>query len=381
MADWTYQLADLRTGAVTADIELTCVRISQRLNAAGTMNGTWAVPRNWAGGSPAVLTTPARTMIVAFRDGRPMYGGIVWTRRPDSAKQSIEIGSSDWWSYFDHRFVLPTFIPDGTTTQTAQLNTTFGQVEQNDIARQLLAQAQAHVGGDLGIVPDTTVSGILRDRTYAGHELVDIATAFKQLAEVISGPDIMFGVSPELDANGRVVKIMRIGSPRLGQEGSPHVFELGSNVLDYTFNSDGTRMVTRQFASGEGVEAGQLIAVAEDDTRYAEGWPLLEQETNFSGVSLDATLQEHAVAELRRNTLPVVTPSLVVDASGRAAAGNKVFPAAGEFEAGDEVRVVLKDWFFKDGVDTVCRIVAIDYEPDGTETASITLNPIADDLV
>lgn len=382
MADWTYQLADLLSGAVTAEIELTGVRISRRLNAAGTMNGTWAVPQNWNAGSPYVLTTPARTMGVALRDGRPVFGGVLWTRRPDPDKQTIELGFADWWSYFDSRFVLPLFTPDGTTSQVSQLNTTFGQVEQNEIARQLLAQAQAHTGGNLGIVADGTMSGIARDRTYAGHELVDVGTALKQLAEVIDGPDIAFGVSPELDANGRVVKTMRIGDPKLGQEGSAHVFEVGANVTGYAWPSDGTRMVTRQFATGEGSEAGQLIAVAENDVRYSDGWALLETETSFNTVSLGTTLQEHADAELRRNWLPVVTPTLTVDATGLDADGRKVFPSAGEIGLGDEIRFVARDWFFANGVDATLRVVAIDYAPDasGVEQMTLATNPLTDNL-
>ncbi len=381
MADWTYQLADLRTGAVTADIELTGARISQRLNAAGTMNGTWNVPQGWEGGSPYVLTTPARTMGIAFRDGRPMWAGPLWTRRVNPDKGSVDLGFSDFWSIFDSRFVLPPFTPDNTTSQVSQLNTTFGQVEQNDIVRALLAQAQAHPGGDYGIVPDTTVSGILRDRTYAGHELVDVGTALKQLAEVIDGPDLMFSVAPELDANGRVVKTLRIGDPKLGVEGSPHVFELGSNIVNYSFNSDGTRMVTRQFATGEGTEAGQLIAVAERDVMYSDGWALLEAEASYNTTTLDATLFEHATADLQRNRLPVVTPTFTVLGSGLDANGQKVFPSAAEVSPGDEVRVVLRDTFFAGaGLDTIMRIVAVDFEPDGVEMMNLTMNPLLDDV-
>ncbi len=380
MADWTYQLADLITGAVTAEVELTGVRISQRLNTAGTLNGTWAVPQNWTGGSPYTLTTPARTMVVALRDRRPLWAGILWTRRVNSDKQAIDIGCSDFWSYFDSRFVLPPFTPDGTTSQVSQLGTSFTQVEQNDIVRALLAQAQSHPGGDLGIVPDTTVSGILRDRTYAGHELVDVGTALRQLAEVIDGPDLAFSVAPELDASGRVVKTLRIGNPKLGQEGSAHVLEVGANATSYAWGSDGTRMVTRQFTTGEGVEAGQLIATTEDDTRYADGWGLLEAESSYNTVSSDSTLHEHAAADLKRNRLPVVTPTITIDASGLDAAGRKAFPAAGEIGLGDHVRVVAKDWFFRGGLDATCRVVSIDYEPEGTEQMALGLNPVLDDI-
>ncbi len=378
MADWTYYLADLLTGAVTAEVELSGVRISQRLNAAGTLNGTWHVPSGYSG-DPYVLTTPCRTMVVALRDGRPIFGGVLWTRRPNSEDHSVELGCSDWFSLFDSRFVLPPFTPNGTTTQVSQLATTFSQVEQNEIARQLLAQAQAHTGGNYGIVADTTVSGILRDRTYAGHELVDISTALKQLAEVIDGPDIAFGVRPELDANGRVVKVMRVGTPRLGQQGSPHVLELGASMLSYEWGSDGTKMVTRQFATGEGVEDGQLIAVAENTGLYSDGWPLLDSEESYNTVSLDGTLQEHAAADLTRNRLPVITPTFTVLGSGLDSKGRKAYPSIGELQVGDQIRCVLRDWFFANGVDVQMRVVALDYEPD-TEIMTVTTNPVSDDV-
>ncbi len=380
MADWTYQLADLLTGAVTAEIELTGVRVSQKLNTAGTMTGTWAVPADWQGSSPNVLTTPARTMGIALRDGRPVFGGILWTRRPDPEKKTVELGFADWFSYFDSRMVLPPYTPDGTTSQVSALSTGFSQVEQNDVARALVEQAQAHVGGDLGIVIDGTMSGILRDRTYAGHELVTVGTALKQLAEVIDGPDIAFGVSPELDTDGRVVKTMRIGDPRLGVAGSPHVFELGANALSYRFDADGTRMMTRAYATGEGTEAGQLIAVAENTARYSDGWPLLEGETNRNTVSSDTTLQEHADADLLRNSLPVITPSVTVVGDGRDPAGFKIYPSIGEVNVGDQVRIVIKDFFFADGLDVQMRIVGLDYEPEGVETMTLIMNPIYDNL-
>lgn len=380
MAEWTYLLADLMTGAVTAEIEMTGVRVSQKLNTAGTMTGTWPVPANWRGSSPYVLTTPARTMGIALRDGRPLFGGILWTRRPDPEKKTVDLAFADWFSYFDSRMVLPVYTPNGTTSQVSALGTAYAQAEQNDIARALVAQAQAATGGSLGIVMDDTTSGILRDRTYAGHELVNVGTALKQLAEVIDGPDIAFGVAPELDSNGRVIKTMRIGDPKLGVEGSPHVFEIGANALSYRFDSDGTRMMTRAYATGEGTEAGQLIAVAENDTRYADGWPLLEGETNRNTVSADTTLQEHADAELRRNWLPVVTPSVTVLGDGRDTEGRKIYPSIGEVSVGDEVRIAIRDFFFADGLDVQLRVVALDYSPDGVETMQLTMNPIYDDI-
>jgi hypothetical protein len=379
-ADWTYLLADLRTGAITAEIPLTGVSMSSRLNDAGSLSATWGSISAYTAGDPYLLTTPARTAIYALRDGRPIWGGILWTRRHSSGSDQISLGAADWFSYFDHRKVLPLFTPDGTTSQVAALNTTFEQVEQNEIVRQLVAQAQAHTGGNLNIQVDTTNSGILRDRTYAGHELVDVGQALKHLAEVIDGPDLLFTVGTELDTNGRVVKLLRIGNPRLGEDASPHVYEYGANMISYAWASDGTKMATRQYATGEGIEAGALVAVAEDDTKYADGWAVLEAEATYSSVNIDTTLQEHADADLQRNRLPVVTPTITVAGDGLNARGVKVGPAIGEVQPGDDVRVVIRDSFFRTGIDTRMRVVGIEYRPDDIETATLTMNPIHDDV-
>ncbi len=380
MADWTYLLADLLTGAVTAEIPLSGVSMSQRLNDAGSFSGTWEGIGSYTAGDPYLLTTPARTTITALRDGRPMWTGIVWTRRHTSGSDKVELGASDFFSYFDHRKVLPVFVPNGTTTQVSGLSTVYTQVEQNDIVRQLVAQAQVATGGNLGLTVDTTVSGILRDRTYMGHELVDVGQALKNLAEVIDGPDLLFTVAPELDANGRVVRVLRIGNPKLGQQGSNFVFEYGANISSYQWSSDGTKMATRAYATGDGIEAGQLIAVSEDSSLYGDGWPILEADTSYSTVTEDVTLQEHADADQVRNRLPVVTPSIVVIGDGTNSRGVKVGHALGEYGPGDQVRVVIKDDFFKTGLDSTFRIVGIDIDPggDGIELASLTLNPVLD---
>jgi hypothetical protein len=220
-------LADLRTNAITAEIPLTGVRISTKLGAAGTMSGTWNITQNWSGGDPYGLTRPARTAIYALRDGRPLFGGVVWTSDCDNGN-SVSLGASDFWSYFDHRRVVPLLSSASPpVTEVANLDVAFVQVDQNEIARQLLAIAQSHNGGDIGIIPDTANSDVLRDRTWHGYELADVGQALKQLSEVEGGPDIQFTVGANLDDNGRPIRLMRIGTPDLGQVGSPFVFESG----------------------------------------------------------------------------------------------------------------------------------------------------------
>lgn len=382
MADWTYLLADLRTNTITAEIPLAGAKPGKKLGSSGGLSGSWALSSRWVGGDPYSLTRPARTALYALRDGRPWWGGIVWTSRYDSRTRQIQLGASDWWSYFDHRKILPLLGTDPAVNVVASLATTYTGVDQNQIARNLLALAQSHTGGSLGVVADGTDSGVLRDRTYTGYELTDVGDALTKLSQLDGGPDIMFDVSPTLDSQGRPVRIMRIGAPTLGQMGSPNVFESGGNILSYTWPSDGTRMTTRAFAVGDGMEIGQLIAVSEDTARYDDGWPLLETDTSYSTVSVASTLQSHADADQAAAKLPVVVPTLVVRGDGRNARGEVVGPAIGDYAPGDDARVVIQDGFFAVGIDTTMRIVGIDVDPgDGSiEEVTLSMNPLLDDV-
>ncbi len=383
MARWSYLLADLRTNVITAEIPLTGVRISTKLGAAGTTSGTWNIAQNWSGGSPYGLTRPARTAIYALRDGRPLFGGIVWTSDCDNG-ESVSLGASDWWSYFDHRRVVPLLSnANPPVTEVANLDVSFEQVDQNEIARQLVAIAQSHSGGDIGIVADTVNSDVLRDRTWHGYELADVGQALKQLSEVEGGPDILFTVGANLDDNGRPVRLMRIGNPHLGQQGSPFVFESGAAITSYRWPSDGTRMATRAYALGEGSERGAIIAVTEDTYSHDNGWPLLEADANYSTVTEATTLQAHAAADRYAGRLPVVLPTITVAGDGTDRFGRRVWPSTAEYQVGDDARVCIRDRFFSGtGLDTVMRIVEIAMNPgdDGVETNTLTMSPLSDDI-
>lgn len=369
---YVYLVADLRTGRVLDELPLTSVRYNKPLNDTGKFSGTWELSRHPSSTrrDPYELTMPARRALYVVRDGRPMWGGLIWTRKYDSSTHRVEIQGADWWSYFDHRKVLPLLPAPVSVGHVAHLTTRFAGAEQNDIARNLVRLAQSHGGGDIGVEVDDSASFIFRDREYPGHELKDTGEALRQLSSVLDGPDIMFGVAP--GTNGRIRRIMRVGTPRLGQPGTAHVWETGGNIISYTWPSDATRMATRTFATGDGMAEGTPIAVAEDTGKYGAHWPLLESEQGYTSVSEPATLQSHADADQLVARLPVVLPTFTVR-------GNTA-PYVGDWDTGDDVRVVLRDDFHRHGLDTAMRIVDAQYAPsEGTETVDITMSPLIED--
>jgi len=254
----TYLVADLATNRILAEVPLTTVRYGKKLGGTGQVSATLNLgdPRVQAE-DPADLTTPARRVVYVLRDDVPVWGGLVWTRRYDSANQRISLGCGDFWSYYDHRKVLLKLDPAKYTDlgYIAHLDPVdLEEMDQNEIARRLIAGAALHDGGDIGVIPDATMSGVITSRAYFGFQNVSVGDALRKLSQVAGGPDMYFDVGP-LDAAGRPSRRLRLGDPSLGQQGSPHVWEFGGNMVSYTWPSDGTRMATRVFADGSGFES------------------------------------------------------------------------------------------------------------------------------
>jgi|GEM_PF-1335408 len=365
--EWTYLVGDLRSGLIAGELPLYNVRMSKTLGESGTVNASLLVS-GAVRGDLYQLTTPARTALYALRGDRVWWGGIIWTRRYNSQSGMLDVGGADWWSYFNHRKVLPVLNPgDEVSTRVTEF-----AGDQNQIARDLVAQAQSHTGGDIGVQLDGSLSGVERSRTYYGYELNSVGDALTALQNVEGGPDMMFDCAPTLDGQGRPVRLLRIGAPTLGQLGTAHVLEYGGNVAGYSWQSDGARMATRWFAVGAGMDYSQLTAWAQNESRHADGWPLLEGESNYSTVESLSTLQGHAEADLWAARLPVALASMDM-VPGKS-------PGVGEISPGDDARVVIDDDFFRAGLDTRMRVVSITVSPGEVEKATLTMGALTEDV-
>ena len=364
MPAWTYLIADLSTNNIIDELPLSSVRMSKVLNGAGQLQAQVKLGDvSLSARNVYDLTRPVRRVVYALRDNRPWWGGIIWASDYDSATETVDIGCADFWSYFDHRKVLEVLpaLPLATS-YVAGLSMLFAQVEQNDIARSLVTTAQAHTSGDIGIVVDSAVTGVLRDRQYDGFELQDVGEMLRDLAGIIDGPD----------TNGRPIRIMRTGTPRIGQQGTPHRWDLGGNMLSYKWSSGGGVMATRVFAEGDGTDRGTKIAVAEETEFYANGWPLLDTDDVYEDVVVDATLLEKATGLLDGLKLPLVGLEIRVR-------GDR-FPTIGDFGVGDTgVMVVpVRDLLFTAGIEAEVRVLSLQVSvtDEGDEDVAISCQAI-----
>lgn len=380
---YSYLFCDLATNRRLEELPLSGVQFGQALNQSGTFQGTLTLGNpKLAVKNPYDITTPCRRCVYALRDGVPVWGGIIWTRSYDSTTRQVTIGAGDWWSYFSHRKVLPvlglTERADGlyvapSPTYIANQPTSYRGLDQNQIARNLVAQAQAATGGNIGIQLDGTLSGVIRQETYNGYDNTWVSDALGNLANIIEGPDMLFDVGA-VDSAGRPARLFRLGTPQLGVPGRPWRWELGGNLLSYQWPSDGTKYATRLFAAGNGTEEAALIQVAEDRSRYANGWPLAESENSYSTVSDTDDLQGHADSDLASSSLPAVVPQLVVRGD--------IWPTYDEISVGDQGLVTIQDDFFPSKLTTAMRIVSASVSPAETiEKVTLSMNPVLEDVV
>lgn len=370
---YTYLIADTRTNTVLEEVPLDGVSFTKPLNDSGSFRGRWHLGRGSSALDPYRLTTPCKRAVYALRDGRPMWGGVIWSRDYDSTSRTVSLGAGEFWSYFDHRKVIPPLGSSPGLYTVAEQTVSFTNTDQNEIARQLVAEAQRHTAGDIGVELDGSLSYVDRDRTYHGYDLADTGEALRNLAEVHDGPDMVFDVLPPAGGSAAPRRVLRLGTPYLGQQGSAHVWEVGGNATGYRWKSDGTQMRTRAFASGEGVDLGTPIAVYEDTSRYDAGYVLLESESTYSGAERAATLNGHARADYEAGRAPVAL--VEVDVRG------DIPPTAAEVDRGDDGRLVLPgDEFHPDGWAGPVRVVEARFEPSASaERVALTMAPLLED--
>jgi hypothetical protein len=385
------------TNRINAEVPMTIKNVDLKLNDAGTLNGT--LPVRGIPGDPYRYTHPGRSCVYVLRDGEPWWGGIIWTR--SYASGDLTVGCSDWWTYYDHRYIVGTStefpnIPAPGTADTSGLTAAKGKVVYGDTAtgagvgqvaiiKDLIARASAVPGGDLGVKiiepgsPDT----IKRILSWTNFNLSDtVGEALRRLSgsasggsgeQIIDGPDLMFGVHGWTPDGTAPQRALWIGGPQLIHTAEGVVFEYRANLLDYTWPSDAGsgKFATRAWAQGSGKGPTTLMTWADNTERLSNGWPLLETKLQKEeSLATFGMLSAAARGGLELVHTPEVIPSLTVRTDR---------PPYLNYAPGDMATLVIRDDYFRDRLTAQVRIIGISASFD-TPTATITVNPVTADI-
>ena len=356
--EYRYLFADLLTNSILAELPLTNVNFTQQLNTAGTFTGELLLSGiNSANLNVPAATIPARTAVYVDRGGVLVWGGVLWGREYSSNSQTLKFTAREFESYFERRRI---------TTDTVFTNT-----DQLTAVQSVVNTAQAATNGNIGVSVGTETSGVLINRTIYGYEYKTVFSLIQDLSRSTSGFD--FNIYVYYDSNGNPAKLLRLGYPRYGRNysstsTSAPVFELPGNMIEYTYPEDGTIAANYLYAIGAGSNPGKLTSTAFDGSKIASGWPLLEEQANYSDVS-DATLLSNlASGQVAVVSYPPTTIKIAVSPNND--------PIFGSYEVGDDARVRILDDRFPSQLDTTYRIVAYNVavgENNSPEIVTITL--------
>jgi hypothetical protein len=324
------------------------------------LGGHGAPPRNWLG-----ATEPGRTMLVAVLGDRPVWAGIVLTRRGGTVA-TVDLGCVSLEGYLDRRYVR-----DHSWT---------GQDEASVIAAGLVGDAQVE---GIGFTVDAPATGTLRDRDYADRDDVTVYQRLRELMAVIGGPEWTVVLDWTTANQTAVKKIIRVRK-RIGYaSAAPNaVFATGSAsaVLSSVGASEATYELAEDYSSGKGANHIVATSSGEGDSRpqsapardtalIAAGWPRWEYRYSAGSSILDtATLNAHAQSTLgimARGARPLTI-------TARADA----YPMLGtDWSAGDDVGYELTGHRHPAGLTGVARAVGWELDPAAGTVSPILLAP------
>lgn len=374
MAEYRYLFYDISTRRLIDTLPMSGVQFGWEVSGIGTFSGN--IPL-YADDLPAARVRdailPYRTKIFVERDRQLCWGG--WIHQEpayDSATGQVQVQAEESLGYFARRNM-------GTVTYSGQ--------DQLDIARSIIASMQAQPGGDMWINLDPTVlSAVVRDRTYSQFDQSPALQALTQLSEVINGFEFCTQVT--YDGNQMPYELLILGYPQVGRrlEASGVVLEYDrftgqGNVESFTWSDAGTPMATKVWANAETDEGVQLTASAERTDLISAGYPLMEANESFDGVTSYETLLDHANALQEFRGAVRIAAEVTVKAQPSIQLPDVLL--------GDDFLVRMSDWRFPPGqggapgLVTYLRMVGCQVSPgvEGEETYTFTMADFASPIM
>ncbi|MGA5354055.1 hypothetical protein ACPCJU_17020 [Streptomyces thermodiastaticus] len=339
---------DLRSDTVLDALPVQGVSLDDYIGKTGSLRGTVPIPNREAAERARRALLPGRTGVWVERGRDIWWGGILWTLALASDQRGFltaQVQCGGWESYLYRRELRDTF--------------TAVQVDQFDIARQLVDYVQNTPGGDIGITYDAdAVSGVLRDRTFLRYDLPTIGDLLDQLAAVERGFE--WRIASYRDADGRRIKRLILGHPVIRTGTADIVLDHPGPVLSYTWPIDATLTANAWQSRGASVNANQaetsyplMSTELVDADDIAAGWPRLDGSSDYTTVEDPATLNAHARADWNAARQPVQIPEIEV------VLGGTVTPAL----LGATIRLRIRDLWHPTTLDARYRVVGLSISP------------------
>jgi hypothetical protein len=361
-AQYNYLVTDLTTGIVLGELPVNNVALDCQLNSAGNMSAGLRLSDKRIDSDELIArTTPGKTAFWTYREDTIVWGGILLTREYQSSGKAVSLTGQTFECYATRRFPRSVI---GTVTQ----NMSMGQGAMiNYLWTQLQSVASGYIGVQEAVIPMVDPNTTLTINGY------DLATSYNDLIASITalagGPD--YTIAWTEDGNGLPIPQLVVGTPI----GNPVGFadlevDYPGPIKDYVYTENSSSGNNWWWATGDGDGAAQTTGQAIDGDSLASGYPIWEGVNNYSGVTVQGTINAHAASDLQSLPVPLVTHA--VELAGES------FPMFGSYGMGDYMVANITDPRFKAGFTFNVRAIGWSIQPpdeaSGTETVSVVFD-------
>jgi len=354
--EYTYVATTLLEDLPLTDLPLRDVEFSWALNHPGTFSAHLQVPVFSRAQDYLHATRPGRTAIYVFRDGVPIWGGIIWKRSMSSEDRVIKLEGDTFDSYAYHRVLDQTLrfervIEEGImgTDQInmfrilwAHMSGDWAGVKQamRDVAVPFRKNADIRV-----VMPPTPNVTVFRGKQFNHWDFPTYGQLMENLAGLKNGFQWYAGVQPAPETNSSISGVQRrieFGFPMVGRPFAEtgFIWEYPANMLSYMWTDDADKAATRAFILGEGEGELKSTATELNQQRIDEGWPMLDVAYSHTTVVRKDTLLAHAAKYLRAFDPPVGSFDLTVHPDLPPTFGP---PNAQHYFLGDEIAIKVDD--------------------------------------
>lgn len=318
---------ETKTGRIAAELPYAnTMQYDYALNNAG--GGSVNIPTGGNGMSADDLnemTQPWRWSLAICYRGTVVQAGPIVSETFTDSQSYTQVTFAGMWKTLSKRLLLPASFADGggnpavPACDTTYTNLTYRQIASNIVATTLTR-------GTLPItLPDPDPPGT-HAMTYFGYDMDIIADMLTNLTGLVDGPEIEFHPQFVAGQPDYIEWLLRVGAPRLGNLGSPWVWDYGARgalqALDFT--RDGSQMTFASYTRGSGNQYGLLVgsALDSDFALVDVGYPLLEDVNgDHTSVTDPATLNSYARQLVSTYEYPVETMIATIRVNARDVSG------------------------------------------------------------
>ncbi|WP_190824687.1 hypothetical protein [Saccharopolyspora pogona] len=207
------------------------------------------------------------------------------------------------------------------------------------------------------VAGSATVTYAVTDLAYTGQRLTE-------LTQQDAGPEIEFVCEWNDSSQQAIVWRMRVGEPRLGQLGYPHVWDYRQACQSLKTTLDGSRQAFGVIAKGaDNRTTSGTFTYAEisDMTWPAAGWPWMQTaDTTHLSETSQAVISSYATGTLRTFMPPLWTAQATIRIDGRNPSGLPTgSPSIEALSTGDTAVMQVRDHAWIYDAQYACRILSI----------------------